>query len=91
MPCNKALPEAQRPTQLLTLARADAAALPTAPELRDTLDVADLLRNCMAVLVPLVPALALALALASSALPSSANSYQNSSYKLSTGAPFAQA
>ncbi|MFN3436084.1 MAG: sensor histidine kinase [Acidovorax sp.] len=43
-------------TQLLTLARADAAAQPAAPAVNDTLDVADLLRNRVALLVPLARA-----------------------------------
>lgn len=43
-------------TQLLTLARADAAAQPVAPAVNDTLDVADLLRNRVALLVPLARA-----------------------------------
>ncbi|RQO83596.1 ATP-binding protein [Acidovorax sp. FJL06] len=43
-------------TQLLTLARADAAAQPAAPAEYPTLDLADLLRNRVALLVPLARA-----------------------------------
>jgi signal transduction histidine kinase len=51
-------------TQLLTLARADAAAQPAAPTVaQDTLDVADLLRNRVALLVPLARARRIELAL----------------------------
>ncbi len=51
-------------TQLLTLARADAAAQPAAPAAaHDTLDVADLLRNRVALLVPLARARRIELAL----------------------------
>jgi signal transduction histidine kinase len=51
-------------TQLLTLARADAAAQPAAPvAAQDTLDVADLLRNRVALLVPLARARRIELAL----------------------------
>lgn len=51
-------------TQLLTLARADAAAQTAAPTVaQDTLDVADLLRNRVALLVPLARARRIELAL----------------------------
>lgn len=51
-------------TQLLTLARADAAAQPAATALaHDTLDLADLLRNRVALLVPLARARRIELAL----------------------------
>lgn len=50
-------------TQLLTLARADAAAQPAAPAEHDTLDLADLLRNRVALLVPLARARRIELAL----------------------------
>lgn len=51
-------------TQLLTLARADAAAQPAAPAVaQDKLDVADLLRNRVALLVPLARARRIELAL----------------------------
>ncbi len=43
-------------TQLLTLARADATAQPAAPAVDDTLDVANLLRHRVALLVPLARA-----------------------------------
>lgn len=50
-------------TQLLTLARADAAAQPVAPAVHPTLDLADLLRNRVALLVPLARARRIELAL----------------------------
>ena len=50
-------------TQLLTLARADAAAQPAAPAVLPTLDLADLLRNRVALLVPLARARRIELAL----------------------------
>lgn len=50
-------------SQLLTLARADAAAAPSAPAAHETLDVADLLRSRVALLVPLARARRIELAL----------------------------
>lgn len=50
-------------TQLLTLARADAAAAPSAPAVHELLDVANLLRTRVALLVPLARARRIELAL----------------------------